>query len=167
MSNKIRIYRTMSNKIRICHKIRICRTLSNKIRICRTLSNKIRIIMQEMSHKIRICRTKSHKIRTKLQYAGQYPTKLEYCMARIFRGIQFLQKAHLQRFRDLIFADGRFRVAPPTIPLGSASYCTCAAAQISLELVEKSYEKSASDRSYLYFNSGGREMARELHMIQG
>ena len=99
-----------------------------------------------MSHKIRICRTKSHKIRTKLQYAGQYPTKVEYRMARIFRGIQFLQKAHLQRFRDLIFADGRFRVAPPTIPLGSASYCTCAAAQISLELVEKSYEKSAIDR---------------------
>ena len=36
-------------------------------------------------------------------------------MAGNFRGIQFSRKAHLQRFCDLIFADGRSRVAPPTI----------------------------------------------------
>ena len=38
---------------------------------------------------------------------------LLYRMAGNFRGIQFSRKAHLQRFRNLIFADGRSRVAPP------------------------------------------------------
>ena len=36
-------------------------------------------------------------------------------MAGKFWGIQFSQKGHLQRFHDLIFANGRSRTAPPTI----------------------------------------------------
>ena len=42
-----------------------------------------------------------------------------YCIAGNFRGIQFSWKGNLQRFRDLIFADGPSRTAPPTIPLGA------------------------------------------------
>ena len=38
-----------------------------------------------------------------------------YRIAGNFRGIQFSRKGHLQRFRDLIFTDGRSRTAPPTI----------------------------------------------------
>ena len=41
--------------------------------------------------------------------------RFHYRMARNFQGIQFSRKAHLQRFRNLIFMDGRSRVAPPTI----------------------------------------------------
>ena len=33
-----------------------------------------------------------------------------------------MQMDNLQRFRDLIFADGRSRTAPPTLPVGSTSY---------------------------------------------
>ena len=61
-------------------------------------------------------------------------------MAGNFRGIQFSRKAHLPRFRDLIFADGRFRLLHLQYPSGSTSYCTHAAAQI-----------------YLYFSSRDRE----------
>ena len=41
---------------------------------------------------------------------------LLYRTAGNFRGVQFSQKGNLQRFRGLIFADGRSRTAPPTIP---------------------------------------------------
>ena len=39
-----------------------------------------------------------------------------YRIAGNFRGVQFSRKSNLQRFRGLIFADGRSRTAPPTIP---------------------------------------------------
>ena len=39
-----------------------------------------------------------------------------YRIAGNFRGFQFSRKGNLQRFRGLIFADGRSRTAPPTIP---------------------------------------------------
>ena len=69
-------------------------------------------------------------------------------MAGNFQGIQFSRKAHLQR---LSFADGHSRVTPLTIPLGSASYCTRAAAQILLESAEKVVKnKQAINQLYLY-----------------
>ena len=39
-----------------------------------------------------------------------------YCIAGNFRGVQFSRKGNLQRFCGPIFADGRSRTAPPTIP---------------------------------------------------
>ena len=41
---------------------------------------------------------------------------VHYRIAGNFRGVQFSRKGNLQRFRSLIFADGRSRTAPPTIP---------------------------------------------------
>ena len=41
---------------------------------------------------------------------------VNYRIAGNFRGVQFSRKGNLQRFRGLIFADGRSRTAPPTIP---------------------------------------------------
>ena len=80
-------------------------------------------------------------------------------MAGNFRGIQFSWKAHLQRFRDLIFADGRSMVTPPTI---SVRLHLLLHAHRSSNLVGTGRKKQqAIDRSYLYFNSRDREMARE------
>ena len=39
-----------------------------------------------------------------------------YRIAGNFRGVQFSWKGKLQAFRGLIFANGRSRTAPPTIP---------------------------------------------------
>ena len=87
----------------------------------------------------------------------------DYRTAGNFQGIQFSRKVHIQRFCDLIFADGRSRVAPPTLSisrLGSASYSTRTAAQISLEKVVK------NQQAIVFVLSGNREMARESHMIE-
>ena len=71
-----------------------------------------------------------------------------YRMAGNFRGIQFSRKAHLQRFRDLIFADGRSRVAPPTI---SVWLHLLLHARHGSNLVGTGRKKQqAIDRSYLY-----------------
>ena len=40
---------------------------------------------------------------------------ITYRIAGNFRGVQFSWNDNLQRFCGLIFADGRFRTAPPTI----------------------------------------------------
>ena len=78
-----------------------------------------------------------------------------YRMAGNFRGIQFSRKAHLQRFRDLIFADGRSRVAPPTI---SVRLHLLLNARRGSNLQPK---KTARDRSIVLVLSRDREMARE------
>ena len=59
-------------------------------------------------------------------------------MAGNFRGIQFSRKVHLQRFRDLIFADGHIPGLLHDLP-----HTARAAAQ-------EPAEKLASDRSILY-----------------
>ena len=82
-------------------------------------------------------------------YSSIYLMYASYRMAGNFRGIQFSRKAHLQRFRDLIFADGRSRVAPPTI---SARLHLLLHARRGSNLVGTSRKKNqqAIDRSYLY-----------------
>ena len=55
------------------------------------------------------------------------------------------QKVHLQRFRDLIFADGRSRIAPPTI---SVRLHLLLHARHGSNLVGTG--RQAIDRSYLY-----------------
>ena len=51
-----------------------------------------------------------------------------YRIAGNFWGIQFSWMGDLQRFRDLIFADGRFKLLRPQYPFGYASYRTHARA---------------------------------------
>ena len=82
------------------------------------------------------------------------------------RGIQFSRKAHLQRFRDLIFADGRSRVAPPTISVRLCLLLHACRGSNLVRLGQKNCEKPASDRLIVLVLSGNREMARELHMIE-
>ena len=41
---------------------------------------------------------------------------LAYRMVGNFQGVQFSRKGNLQKFRGLIFADGRSRTAPSTVP---------------------------------------------------
>ena len=48
--------------------------------------------------------------------SGNIANKVTYRIAGNFRGVQFSRKGELQAFRGLIFADGRSRTAPPTIP---------------------------------------------------
>ena len=68
-------------------------------------------------------------------------------MAGNFRGIQFLQKAHIQRFRNLIFMDERSRVAPPTLSVRLRLLLhVCHGSNIG----RKSCETPASNLSYLY-----------------
>ena len=53
----------------------------------------------------------------------QYPlVMVTHRIAGNFRGIQFSQKGHLQRFHDLIFMDGCSRTAAPTIQHALWSY---------------------------------------------
>ena len=73
---------------------------------------------------------------------------LHYRMARNFWGIQFLRKAHLQRFRDLIFADGHSRVAPPTISVRLHLLLQAHRGSNLIGIGEK--KQQAIDRSYLY-----------------
>ena len=73
-----------------------------------------------------------------------------YRMAGNFRGIQFSRKAHLQRFRDLIFADGHSRVAPPL---------TARAPQLRNR--PKKNSKRSIDLILILSRAGDREMARE------
>ena len=50
---------------------------------------------------------------------GSFPPltkEIDYCIAGNFREVQFLRKGDLQKFRGLIFADGRSRTTPSTIP---------------------------------------------------
>ena len=82
-----------------------------------------------------------------------------YRMAGNFRGIQFSRKAHLQRFRDLIFADGRSRVAPPTI---SIRLHLLLHVRRGSNLVGQK-KKTASDRSIVIVLSRDREMAQKSH----
>ena len=51
-----------------------------------------------------------------LNYPFRISMDHKYRIAGNFRGVQFSRKGKLQAFRGLIFADGRSRTAPPTIP---------------------------------------------------
>ena len=46
-----------------------------------------------------------------------------YCIVGSFLRVQFSRMGNLQRFCSVIFADGRSRAAPPTLPVGFTSYC--------------------------------------------
>ena len=81
----------------------------------------------------------------------QKHTILHFCtyrMAGNFRGMQFSRKAHLQRFRDLIFADGRSRVAPPTISVRLHLLPHARRGSNLIGIGRKNQQ--AIDRSYLY-----------------
>ena len=89
-----------------------------------------------------------------IYYYMLYSVKYTVRPENLIREIQFLQKAHLQRFRDLIFADGRSRVAPPTISVRLRLLLharTHPRAEISLESAEKIVKnQQVIDRLYLY-----------------
>ena len=75
-------------------------------------------------------------------------------------------EAHLERFCNLIFMNGRSRVAPSTISVKLClllHICCC-----SNLIRRKSYEKPASNRSIVLKVelSRHREMARESHVIE-
>ena len=72
-----------------------------------------------------------------------------YCMARNFWGIQFSWNANLQRFCDLIFADGHSRVAPLTISVRLRLLLHARHGSNLIRTGRKSCEKPASDRSII------------------
>ena len=87
-------------------------------------------------------------------------------MAGNFQGIQFSWKAHLQRFYDLILADGRSRVAPPTISIRLRLLLHACRGSNLVRTSRKNCEKPASDQLIVLVLSEDRKMARESHMIE-
>ena len=86
---------------------------------------------------------------------------------RKFSRDPILRKAHHQRVCDLIFADGRSRVAPPTISVRlRLAPLTARAPRLMIRTGRKSCEKPASDRPIVLVLSRDQEMAQESHMIK-